>query len=484
MDRRVTGYNGTAAVSLTPATLASKACVTRFKPESQSSKPFKITSVQFNETGSELLVNYSEDYLYLFNSCLIGCGGSADNTNAPPTSRYNTGYSEKRRKENASTSSSQPPSNFTPPTKRLRLRGDWSDTGPDARPDNNEGRGGEEDGGGGETRSGRATFMNRMSHLFARWIDESLNSTNDNTPSTGGTVNATRDGEMSPVHSDDSSFRLFSDEDSNNDGDDDDESASFSSGPRTPTASLTTAMASCTTDSPHKLLRDGNSGDAGTRGGGGGGDGKEASEIGERGGGGGGEDGGEGVKRKETTDGHLRDNRGGERGHSYRRQSQLTRSASDSSRHTLIPGGVGEEKNATEPDEGGGETERSDISRHDAPTLDAIESNRVISIQLVEGESDSDDLVEEKDEREDYYSSDHSDDEREEEIQQTYSSKSNNQPLMMYQGHRNARTMVSIVTMSEHIVHILHAVVKYLGHAVIGPVLLCKVTIVILYCML
>ena len=465
MDRRVTGYNGTAAVSLTPATLASKACVTRFKPESQSNKPFKITSVQFNETGSELLVNYSEDYLYLFNSCLIGCGGSTDNANPPPTSRYNTSYSEKRRKENASTSSSQPPSNFTPPTKRLRLRGDWSDTGPDARPDNNEGRGGEADGGeadegGGETRSGRATFMNRMSHLFARWIDESLNTNNNNTPSTGGTVNATRDGEMSPVHSDDSSFRLFSDEDSNDDGDDD--SASFLSEPRTPTASLTTAMASCTTDSPHKLLRDGNS-DTGTRGaggggggGGGGGDGKEASEIGERGGGG--EDGvmaGEGVKRKETTDGHLRDDRvggGSERGHSYRRQSQLTRSASDSSRHTLIPGGVGEEKNNTEPDEGGGETERSDISRHDAPTLDAIESNRVVSIQLVEGESDSDDLVEEKDEREDYYSSD---DEREEEIQQTYSSKSNNQPLMMYQGHRNARTMVSIITMSEHIVHIL-----------------------------
>jgi len=39
------------------------------------------------------------------------------------------------KKPSASEAGSTPPPPRPPPVKRLRLRGDWSDTGPDARPE-------------------------------------------------------------------------------------------------------------------------------------------------------------------------------------------------------------------------------------------------------------------------------------------------------------------------------------------------------------
>jgi hypothetical protein len=49
-----------------------------------------------------------------------------------------------------------------PPMKRLRLRGDWSDTGPNARPE------GEEPG------TSEDSFVQRMSGYLTRWIEESI----------------------------------------------------------------------------------------------------------------------------------------------------------------------------------------------------------------------------------------------------------------------------------------------------------------------
>ena len=48
-----------------------------------------------------------------------------------------------------------------PPLKRLRLRGDWSDTGPNARPES-------------EHPSPESSLMQRMSDMFARWLEESF----------------------------------------------------------------------------------------------------------------------------------------------------------------------------------------------------------------------------------------------------------------------------------------------------------------------
>lgn len=51
-----------------------------------------------------------------------------------------------------------------PPVKRLRLRGDWSDTGPQARPDADE-----ED-------AFESNLMQRMSELFSRWVEGAMSS--------------------------------------------------------------------------------------------------------------------------------------------------------------------------------------------------------------------------------------------------------------------------------------------------------------------
>ena len=49
-----------------------------------------------------------------------------------------------------------------PPVKRLRLRGDWSDTGPQARPET------------AEDNTPENNLMQRMSELFSRWIDDAM----------------------------------------------------------------------------------------------------------------------------------------------------------------------------------------------------------------------------------------------------------------------------------------------------------------------
>lgn len=203
MDRRVTALNGFSN-DITPVQLASSACVSRFKPASMKLKPYKITCVQFNETGSEILVNYSEDYLYLFRTSAIDNGEISISSDKVVYEELTKIKRKERTKDNVPISTSSA-SNFTPPMKRLRLRGDWSDTGPEARPDR-------------ENQPNRTTFMNRMSHLFAQWIDESLSTSND--------ANSPSPSEESASGSDDSGS------------------------PRTPTDSLTSAMASCSTTSP------------------------------------------------------------------------------------------------------------------------------------------------------------------------------------------------------------------------------------------
>ena len=184
--------------------LADKAMVKRYKPYTIGTQPHKITSVQFNTVGSELLVSYSEDYVYLFSNRLFHVGPASRDTAVTDNSaflsrpiylsqleRYSSGHRRNRssfvkRKPLSNHGDSPPPTSpssskpapkvdSVPPAKKLRLRGDWSDTGPEARPevDSEGGEGGGEDGGGGGREGGH--LMNRMSRMFAQWIDMSLN---------------------------------------------------------------------------------------------------------------------------------------------------------------------------------------------------------------------------------------------------------------------------------------------------------------------
>ena len=190
--------------------LAEKVTVKQYKPYSIGTQPHKITSVQFNSVGSELLVSYSEDYVYLFSSRLFHIGPVSHDSSVSDSSAFLSrpiylsqleSYSPERRRKRSSfvkrkslsnyddssptssTSKPAPKSDSVPPTKKLRLRGDWSDTGPEARPEVDSEGGGEGGGGGGggEGRGReRGHLMNRMSRMFAQWIDMSLSPSSTN----------------------------------------------------------------------------------------------------------------------------------------------------------------------------------------------------------------------------------------------------------------------------------------------------------------
>ena len=197
LDRRMT-KNHVGNIDL--PNLADKAMVKQYKPHTIGTQPHKITSVQFNTVGSELLVSYSEDYVYLFSNRLFhafrdtAVMDSSAFLSRPVYLSQLERYSPSHRRNRSSFVKRKPLSNHgdsppptppsskpapkvdsVPPAKKLRLRGDWSDTGPEARPevDSEGGEGGGEEGGGGGREGGR--LMNRMSRMFAQWIDMSLN---------------------------------------------------------------------------------------------------------------------------------------------------------------------------------------------------------------------------------------------------------------------------------------------------------------------
>ncbi|XP_034742149.1 DDB1- and CUL4-associated factor 6 isoform X3 [Etheostoma cragini] len=114
-------------------------CV-RFVPNHLSNKSCRVTSLCYSEDGQEVLVSYSSDYIYLFNP-------------KDDQARELKGPSEERREELRQ-----------PPVKRLRLRGDWSDTGPRARPESERERDGEQ--------SPNVSLMQRMSDMLSRWFEE------------------------------------------------------------------------------------------------------------------------------------------------------------------------------------------------------------------------------------------------------------------------------------------------------------------------
>ncbi|KAJ8377520.1 hypothetical protein AAFF_G00259470 [Aldrovandia affinis] len=139
-DRRMLGTRATGNY-VGPAT----GMCARFVPPHLCSKPCRVTSLCYSGDGQEVLVSYSSDYLYLFDPR----DDHARELKGPAT----TATSIERREELRQ-----------PPVKRLRLRGDWSDTGPRARPESERERDGEQ--------SPNVSLMQRMSDMLSRWFEE------------------------------------------------------------------------------------------------------------------------------------------------------------------------------------------------------------------------------------------------------------------------------------------------------------------------
>ncbi|PSN36356.1 hypothetical protein C0J52_19730 [Blattella germanica] len=99
-----------------------------FTVPSFEDRSYRITSLTFSPEGEEILVSYSSDHLYLF--CV------KDHSSV----QLKTGTSEMPSPQESDKKSLQ---RSPPPVRRLRLRGDWSDTGPDARPEREGGRRGD-----------------------------------------------------------------------------------------------------------------------------------------------------------------------------------------------------------------------------------------------------------------------------------------------------------------------------------------------------
>lgn len=120
--------------------------VKTFTIPSLEKRPFRVTSVKYSSDESELLVSYSSDHLYLFDVTKEGINVK------------NPDESSKRSKRSNIDSS--------PSVRRLRLRGDWSDTGPQARPEREAQR-----VTVGQARPQlQATIMHRMTEVLSRML--------------------------------------------------------------------------------------------------------------------------------------------------------------------------------------------------------------------------------------------------------------------------------------------------------------------------
>ncbi|XP_066990576.1 LOW QUALITY PROTEIN: DDB1- and CUL4-associated factor 6-like [Macrobrachium rosenbergii] len=106
-DRRILGTKATDSF----LEQSDRALVMKLKPDNMEGKNHRVTSLRYSQDGREVLASYSSDYLYLFdteNFKEVSLNGIEDTDAESETG---------------------------PTLKRLRLRGDWSDTGPQALPE-------------------------------------------------------------------------------------------------------------------------------------------------------------------------------------------------------------------------------------------------------------------------------------------------------------------------------------------------------------
>jgi len=150
--------------------------VSKFTVPELKGKSRRITSVNFRPDGQEVLASYSSDYLYIFNP--------KDNV-SKKGKRLKVGIPSARNMSTSSSSNHHHTSSTHQPIKKLRLRGDWSDTGPNSRPEveanssvfqrdgsrpqSGTGEGSEASSSG---TSGQAALMQRMTYALSRMLND------------------------------------------------------------------------------------------------------------------------------------------------------------------------------------------------------------------------------------------------------------------------------------------------------------------------
>ncbi|KAL1495021.1 hypothetical protein ABEB36_010510 [Hypothenemus hampei] len=128
-------------------------------PKFGSDRHYRITSLCYDSHGNDMLVSYSSDYLYLFN--VKESSAQELKKSTPKASAWDKIRSTRVRRERIS----------PPPVRRLRLRGDWSDTGPDARPEREM----SSVSGIGQARPHlQATLMQRMTDVLSRMLNDPM----------------------------------------------------------------------------------------------------------------------------------------------------------------------------------------------------------------------------------------------------------------------------------------------------------------------
>ncbi|XP_078700060.1 DDB1- and CUL4-associated factor 6-like isoform X2 [Branchiostoma floridae x Branchiostoma belcheri] len=188
-DRRMLGTKGSGGVC-GKGTLG---VFCRFCPPPLTNKSCRVTSLKYSGDGQDLLVSYSSDYIYLFSPQHLTSDGHGGVKYEDSHSSSN-GYSKCPEK-----------SSKDPPVKRLRLRGDWSDTGPQSRPES------ERDTRAAstvadESESPQRSLMQRMTDMLQRWLEDPASfrqsmqppQGQDSSPSSDSSTSQTTAGTPSP----------------------------------------------------------------------------------------------------------------------------------------------------------------------------------------------------------------------------------------------------------------------------------------------
>ncbi|XP_045584679.1 DDB1- and CUL4-associated factor 6 isoform X2 [Procambarus clarkii] len=182
-DRRILGTRATDSY----LEQTDRALLMRLKPDNMEGKNHRVTSLRYSQDGQEVLASYSSDYLYLFDTQSykeVSSGAPADN---------------------------DLDNNSGPTLKRLRLRGDWSDTGPQALPESEMRN---QAGDVGQARPTlHATLMQRMTDVLSRMLNdpgtrasvqrsasesESSQNRSNSLIETGGDIDVGAEGDQSP----------------------------------------------------------------------------------------------------------------------------------------------------------------------------------------------------------------------------------------------------------------------------------------------
>ncbi|XP_022241515.1 DDB1- and CUL4-associated factor 6-like isoform X2 [Limulus polyphemus] len=157
-DRRMLGTRATG--SFTGEGI--QAVISRFTVPEFGGRSHRITSLSYSPDGQEMLVSYSSDYVYLFD--VQGDNGREMKVLSKSVEEKSSPSTGTRAKSSISQSA----------MKRVRVRGDWSDTGPNARPESElrtEQQGQQQAQPEQQPHTLHASLMQRMSDVLTRMFN-------------------------------------------------------------------------------------------------------------------------------------------------------------------------------------------------------------------------------------------------------------------------------------------------------------------------